>query len=347
MKRILIATVTFAMLAASVGLGATPKVQLLIHGKLRGVDDVVPLSNRDVVRSGEEIRFELVCDQRAYVYLLALGSSGRISMLQPFSGRTDDALQEAGVARSLPSTAEFLPLDETPGKEILYAFASEEPLPNLSRFVARLESLKRDTEVQETLRGEFPELVALELQHLPGPMSLRPFQPDVTPTPASVLGVEQRGLTSATGTEEPGVLSNQGGVIRSLIGNVPSAALGRGLPLQIPDRTKTEVDRKRSTGSRSNRGSQRGAETGGASNPPAPPKDSDSWWKRLGSVFTANRSAPGPRASASVPPVPGRNRRQLRDRTLVSQYRPVGRLAPNWRARTLTLMRSVPRSSWW
>ena len=91
---------------------ADQRVGLLVEGRLGDDADVVELRHRDAVRSGDVVRFVLNAERAGYVYLLALGSSGRLVALQPFSGAPADARQVGGERRELPSAGRFLALNK-------------------------------------------------------------------------------------------------------------------------------------------------------------------------------------------------------------------------------------------
>lgn len=198
---------------------ADERVKLAVQGRLGNDRQVVELRNLDAVRSGDGLRFSLSVDRSSYVYLLAFGSSGKLVALQPFSGAASDAHQQSGERRDLPPAGHFLELDESPGRELLFAFGvGGEPI-NLSRLLDELKKLDNVEQVRDRIESKYPRVVTFELQHLPGILKLRP--PGRPVSGANVAGqrIDRGGAEKVKGSvvaEETDVLGAEGTLISRL-----------------------------------------------------------------------------------------------------------------------------------
>jgi len=199
---------------------ADQRVGLLVEGRLGDDADVVELRHRDAVRSGDGVRFVLNAERAGYVYLLALGSSGRLVALQPFSGDPEDARQEGGERRELPSAGSFLPLDKVPGRETLFAFGVAESPVDIARLIADLSKLESPEAVRAELEKRYPRLVTVALQHLPGLVELKRPSVEARRAGAPRSPVTGSGLfKGSTMPKEPDVLSGEGYLIDRLLDN--------------------------------------------------------------------------------------------------------------------------------
>ncbi len=132
-------------------------LQLSVRAQLSesGHGQVRTLSERDVLRSGDGLQLRLQSRVDAYVYVLALGSSGKLELLQPFSRFSEDALQRGNEPRLIPNANEFLPLDDQPGQETLFAIATADPLEEVESWLHRLDGFRSSDRVGSWLRERF------------------------------------------------------------------------------------------------------------------------------------------------------------------------------------------------
>ncbi len=132
------------------------------------------------LHTGDAIRFSLLNDADAYVYLIAVGSSGIARVIQPLSNKPADAWMAAGEERRIPPNGDFLPLDKQKGNEIVLVLNSPAPIPNLTRVLVRLESRAPDVDkMREVLNQAGLDAQVLAFQHL-DPAPVPDTQGDVT-----------------------------------------------------------------------------------------------------------------------------------------------------------------------
>jgi len=211
------------------------RVGLVVEAQLGGNAEIIELRHRDAVRSGDGVRFQLESERSAYVYLLALGSSGKVVALQPFSGDAEDARLEGGERREIPQSGIFLPFDNNPGREVLFAFGADDASLNLPRLIDELSKLGTPETVKAALEKRYPRLVTLELQHLPSLLELK--RPSTGGRAARSRGrampkVASSGLFKGSVIEEePDVLSGEGQLIGRLLQNGPAERTATVVPI--------------------------------------------------------------------------------------------------------------------
>jgi len=159
--------------AANVQNGVTgegPGLAMEIHARvlrMSGEPGYIQVQDGGVLRSGDGIQFHLETRQDSFVYLIAKGSSGRVNVLRPFSGRFEDARISAGERTVFPAQEIFLPLDERTGQELVFGIATEQPIRNLSSLLSRMEGAGGDPDsVTRVVAGAFPATRRISFRHI-------------------------------------------------------------------------------------------------------------------------------------------------------------------------------------
>jgi len=120
-----------------------------------------------VLRTGDGLQLRLASEVKAYVYIIAYGSSRTAMVLHPFSARPDDALMRPGQQAVIPKPGVFLPLDGTEGRETLFTIGAHDPVKNIADLLARIEKHGDDLEaITAMLRGDFPLVRRLSFKHI-------------------------------------------------------------------------------------------------------------------------------------------------------------------------------------
>ncbi len=148
----------------SLVLPAYAEVDLTISARADG--GVQPVVRGDPLASGDEISISVESSRDAYIYVFALGSSGKAELLFPFNGDPEIALTEASTRREIPGEGEFLPLDGNVGNESVYAVATERPLADLRRIVEQMAAAASPQEVRDLLLGTLGEVDAITFEHV-------------------------------------------------------------------------------------------------------------------------------------------------------------------------------------
>jgi hypothetical protein len=103
-------------------------------------DEAFELRDGGVLRSGDGVQLRIESAADAYVYVVAYGSSHTAILLQPFSGRPEDARIQPGRVKVIPGPDVYLPLDGREGRESLFTIVSERPLEDIGDLLARIEA---------------------------------------------------------------------------------------------------------------------------------------------------------------------------------------------------------------
>lgn len=168
MAALLAASTTPGAASAAVD-GATAKVDVQIVARPADVEigEAFQLRDGGVLRSGDGVQLRIASESRAYVYVIAYGSSHSAILLHPFSGRAEDALVGPDAARVVPGPGVFLPLDGQEGNETILSIVSDAPLEDVSALLARIEEHGDDLEAIMTLMNERYENVRrLTFRHI-------------------------------------------------------------------------------------------------------------------------------------------------------------------------------------
>ena len=97
-----------------------------------------------VLRTGDRLQARVEAPRDGYVYVIAYGSSGSVTLLHPFGGEAEDARVTANEPRTVPAPGVYLPLDDRPGRETLFAVWSQAPPDGLPRLLVRMEGAGGD-----------------------------------------------------------------------------------------------------------------------------------------------------------------------------------------------------------
>ena len=233
---VLIVGLLAAPILFGTSLAQSPRASLQLEVTARSASEstVVRLREGDELSSSDGLRVELLTDADAYVYVLALGSSGRLQLLQPFSREDHAAFQNAGEPRALPGGGGFLSLDDTPGPETLFAFAASKPISNLGDWLARVSVSVTRERIEERLAIEFPGTQVLGFRHRSESGAAVASAPRAEPVPPARSGPipapAPSDIFANSDTEaELGVLEGSGSKIDALLGGSRPAA-----PAAIP-----------------------------------------------------------------------------------------------------------------
>lgn len=78
-------------------------------------------------QSGDRIKVSFKASRTSYFYLATVGTSGKVQLLAPRRG--EPAILEAGLSYQFPAAQNaYFRFDKQPGKEVLWAVLSDEPL---------------------------------------------------------------------------------------------------------------------------------------------------------------------------------------------------------------------------
>ncbi|RKZ38064.1 MAG: hypothetical protein DRQ37_00215 [Gammaproteobacteria bacterium] len=127
----------------------------------------ITVEDGGVLRSGDGVQVRVRTTQDAYVYVIALGSSGRAVLLYPLSGRSGESRVSAGEERVVPGAGIYVPLDGQAGREALFGIASTTPINDIDSLVRRVEGQSGEpTVVTQMLRGRYRDVSALVFRHI-------------------------------------------------------------------------------------------------------------------------------------------------------------------------------------
>lgn len=149
--------------------GAAAKVDVQIVARPADVEigEAFQLRDGGVLRSGDGVQLRIASESRAYVYVIAYGSSQSAILLHPFSGRAEDALVGPDTTRIIPGPGVFLPLDGQEGSETILSIVSDAPLEDVSALLARIEEYGDDVDALMVLMNERYENVRrLTFRHI-------------------------------------------------------------------------------------------------------------------------------------------------------------------------------------
>ncbi len=132
-----------------------------------GVIEEGRLPDRGELRSGDRLQVRIRTDSDAYVYIVTYGSSNRAFLLHPFNRSADDALTRGGRERSVPGPGIFLPLDDTVGKETVFAIAASEPIADISTLLAAMDAQRGDiSRIRAMLARRYSAVDVISFQHM-------------------------------------------------------------------------------------------------------------------------------------------------------------------------------------
>jgi hypothetical protein len=130
-------------------------------------DEAFELRDGGVLRSGDGVQLRIESDADAYVYVVAYGSSHTAILLQPFSGRPEDARIQPGRVKVIPGPDVYLPLDGREGRESLFTIVSERPLEDIGDLLARIEAHGDDLGAITAMIGTtYPGARRLSFKHI-------------------------------------------------------------------------------------------------------------------------------------------------------------------------------------
>lgn len=119
--------------------GLIARIQDLSRGTSEDYREV-DVEDGGVLHSGDLIKITFKLQEEAYIYLLFLDSTGKLSKLFPdVNGEPHEKLK-AGQFYQFPGKGSWLKLDQNTGKETIYLIASKTPIENIDR---EIDALKR------------------------------------------------------------------------------------------------------------------------------------------------------------------------------------------------------------
>ncbi len=120
---------------------------VLLVGSDGGTREVKP---SHVFKSGDRVKVALSSNRAGYLYLIAVGASGKIQMMAPRQG--EPATVQPGLRYQFPaSPTAYFRFDQQAGREEIWAVLSDEPLDVVSLGPERLVAINRpagDTRAQ-------------------------------------------------------------------------------------------------------------------------------------------------------------------------------------------------------
>lgn len=153
---------------AAVDMASKVRVELVarIKSASGNVQDIL-VQDGGVLRSGDGLQLRLESGVKAYVYIIAYGSSNTAILLHPFSARPGDALIQQGQTEVIPESGVFLPLDGREGRETLFTIGSDVPLTDIPELLARIEKHGDDlSAISDMLNAAFPMARRLSFKHI-------------------------------------------------------------------------------------------------------------------------------------------------------------------------------------
>ena len=187
---------------------------------------VVDIGPGTTLRTGDGVRIEVGSDDRAYVYVFAIGASGSAVLLHPFSRRPEQALVQAESALTIPQGGAYLPLDRHVGREIVVAVSSRTPIRDLDGMLLSAEEIVAEGR-GNLVRGlaDFGSAAAISFNH--APPGRAGDEPVVASSPRTNEGRVLKETEGAfrTDGQESGVLSRSGSRIGAIFGDAQSAAV--------------------------------------------------------------------------------------------------------------------------
>jgi hypothetical protein len=141
--------------------GSTHPVPTTVRDMRRVPDD----PDRVTLRTGDEVRVEVVCDRAGYLTVFNVGPQGALNLLWPA-----DPAQASVQPAQVPLQVASVVLTPPAGQERLYAVWSRVPLPRerlagLTREGVTMRDMVRVQEAVEELRPEDWQAVLLVLEH--------------------------------------------------------------------------------------------------------------------------------------------------------------------------------------
>jgi hypothetical protein len=132
---------------------------------LRDLRRVPDNPDRVILRTGDRVRLEVLCNRDGYLTVLNVGPAGAVHLLYP-----DDPRLSAALRARTPVLIADVELTPPAGRERLYAVWSRVPLPQaqllgLVRPGPVTRDMQRVQQTLETLRPDDWHAVMLELDH--------------------------------------------------------------------------------------------------------------------------------------------------------------------------------------
>jgi hypothetical protein len=203
-------------------------------GRTRGVE----IDPGTSLRTGDGVALEVSTDERAFVYVFAIGPSGSAILLHPFSRKPAKALVREGGTLRIPRNGLFLPLDRHVGRETLVAVSSRTPLRDLDNLLLAAEEIVAQG-TGNLVRGlaEYGPAAVVSFNHIPGGTNTNAAAPEVVST--AVPPVAQGESIFGKDGQGSGVLSRSGSRIQALLAGEEVKPLGK-LPDVAPGALATE-----------------------------------------------------------------------------------------------------------
>lgn len=169
-----------------------PVAPLVLYWAAFGERDVAghpeefPLVTGASVKTGDRLRVALSTSANGFAYVIARDTRGRVSVLFPTERLKGASRVRAGKSYAAPFEGGWLTVDGETGIEMLYVFASYDPLQNLEELIEEPETgtdvVSRRALVEQTVNG------LLDGKHYPaGPRvwirSLAPVDSNLKPAP--------------------------------------------------------------------------------------------------------------------------------------------------------------------
>ena len=222
MRRWRQALIAATLVMSAPGVFAVDAPYLFATARTQTVDGarVIDMDPGTTLRTGDGVRIEVGSDDRAYVYVFAIGASGSAVLLHPFSRRPEQALVQAESTLTIPQRGAYLPLDRHVGREIVVAVSSRTPIRDLDGLLVSAEEIVAEGR-GNLVRGlaDFGPAAAISFNHAPrGPAG---DEPAVTPLARTVerrVLKEPQGVFGSDG-QESGVLSRSGSRISAIFGD--------------------------------------------------------------------------------------------------------------------------------
>lgn len=178
-----------ASAVAAVDTGVSLELLARTAGGDRAATGLV-VNDGGVLRSGDGVQIHLRARKRAYVYVIAYGSSQRAALVFPYSGKAEEARLGEGDTRVLPGGDRYLPLDDVEGRESLFMIVSETPVTDIDALLRRMEKQQDNLiAVADVVREAYPESTRLSFRHV---------------GKAPLVGVDVAGLPRIGGTSARG-----------------------------------------------------------------------------------------------------------------------------------------------
>ncbi len=222
MRRWRQALIAATLVMSAPGVFAVDAPYLFATARTQTVDGtrVIDIDPGTTLRTGDGVRIEVGSDDRAYVYVFAVGASGSAVLLHPFSRRPEQALVQAESTLTIPQRGAYLPLDRHVGREIVVAVSSRTPIRDLDGLLLSAEEIVAEGR-GNLVRGlaDFGPAAAISFNHAPrGPAGDQPAVVSLARAVERRVLKEPQGVFGRDG-QESGVLSKSGSRISAIFGD--------------------------------------------------------------------------------------------------------------------------------